>query len=74
MFSVVYYFMNWVLLVQNGKKYSTNVWEKGRRALRPPQQSGVGGHHPPRHSQKLATMICLIQAFTTNSGFCHKLN
>ena len=30
--------------------------EKVAACYDPPQQSSVGGHHPPQHSQKLASM------------------
>ena len=31
--------------------------EKVAARYDPPQQSSVGGHHPPQHSQKLASML-----------------
>ena len=43
MFSIVYYSINWVLMVRNG----TNVWEKGHHALWPPTTILSGGSSPP---------------------------
>ena len=30
----------------------------------PPQKSWLGGHHPPQHSQKLATMFDILEKLT----------
>ena len=39
-------------MVKKGQMYA----EKVATRYDPPQQSSVGGHHPPQHSQKLASM------------------